>query len=232
MLAVLRKHFLTGLFVLLPLGVTLWLVFFLVNQVGTPASRIFFRSLNFPMEFEFLLKVLGTLLVFILITFLGLFSNLLMGKLFIRWGEMFVERLPVVSKIYGTVKQIVTTFSEQQKSVFQEVVLVEFPRSGCYALGFLTGEAKGEIQVRTGKTLINIFIPTTPNPTNGFLIFLPRDEVRILDMPVTDGMKVVISGGAVVPPYHPREEKPAPVRIENPKSLADLNPGHSHGKPE
>jgi len=232
MFGLLRKHFLTGLFVLLPLGVTLWLIFILVNQVGTPASRIFFRSLNFPMQFEFLLKVLGTILVFVLITFLGFFSNLLLGKLFIRWGEMFVERLPVVSKIYGTVKQIVTTFSEQKKTVFQEVVLIEFPRPGCYALGFLTGEAKGEIQYRTGKTLINIFVPTTPNPTNGFLVFLPEEEVQVLDMPVTDGMKVVISGGAVVPPYQPGEKKAEAVNIENPEAKPGIQSVPADGKSE
>ncbi len=220
MLNLLRKHFITGMVVLLPLGVTIWIVLFLVNQVGRPASRIFFRSLQVPMQFEFVLNLLGTLLVFVLITFLGYFSNLLLGRLFIRGGEMFVEKLPVVSKIYGTVKQIVTTFSEQQKSVFQNVVLVQFPRSGSYAIGFLTGEAKGEIQDRTGKTLINIFIPTTPNPTNGFLVFIPRDEVIFMDMPVVEGMKVVISGGAVVPPYRPGEPAPDPVRIQNPAALS------------
>ena len=220
MLNLLRKHFITGMVVLLPLGVTVWFVLFLVNQVGAPASRIFFRSIQVPMQFEFVLNLLGTLLVFTLITFLGYFSNLLLGRLFIRGGEMFVEKLPVVSNIYGTVKQIVTTFSEQQKSVFRSVVLVQFPRPGTYALGFLTGDAKGEIQHRSGKTLINIFIPTTPNPTNGFLIFVPKDEVLFMEMPVTEGMKVVISGGAVVPPYEPGEPAPEPVRIQNPSALS------------
>ena len=110
-------------------------------------------------------------------------------------------KFPLINLIYNTVKQIVDTFTQQQKAVFQEVVLIEYPRKGVYAIGFLTNRAKGEIQALTGEELVNVFVPTTPNPTSGFLLMLPKESVVSMQMSISDGMKLIISGGAVVPPY-------------------------------
>src|SRR5690606_6576647 len=100
--------------------------------------------------------------------------------------------VPFVRSVYNSVKQIRDTFVQQKKSVFQQCVLVEYPRTGVYVLGFLTGEGKGEVQQRTSADLVNIFVPTTPNPTSGFLLMVPRDEVTFLDMAIGDGMKLII----------------------------------------
>ncbi|MGE9295691.1 MAG: DUF502 domain-containing protein, partial [Puniceicoccales bacterium] len=134
-------------------------------------------------------------------TLLGFLSNYFIGRIFITLGEKFIDRLPFVNTVYKTVKQIVDTFSKQQKAVFQKVVLTEYPRKGVYVIGFLTSEAKGEIQERTGADVVNIFVPTTPNPTSGFLLIVPREEITEMDMTVAEGMKVIVSGGAVIPPF-------------------------------
>jgi uncharacterized membrane protein len=116
--------------------------------------------------------------------------------------------------VYRTAKQIVDTFSHQQKAVFQEVVLIEYPRKDCYVIGFLTSEAKGEPQAATGEAIVNIFVPTTPNPTSGFLLMLPKTDITPLNMSIADGMKLIISGGAVVP-----NNGAVAVTIENPKAV-------------
>lgn len=217
----LRRAFLTGLVVLLPLGVTLWLVFFLIDKVGTPTSRFFLQFVHIPIENEWLLKGLSTLIVIILIMGLGIISKYFFGRLMITWTEAIVERLPVISVIYRTVKQVVTTFSEQKRAVFQETVLVEYPRKGVFVLGFLTGEAKGEVQYRTHADLLNIFVPTTPNPTSGFLLMVPKHEVIFLEMKIAEGMKMIVSGGAVVPPFLPGDAPPQMVKIQNPEASPD-----------
>jgi uncharacterized membrane protein len=113
--------------------------------------------------------------------------------------ELLLDRVPLINSIYRSVKQIVQTFNQQKKAVFQEVVLLEYPRKKCYVLGFLTSTAMGETQDATTEHIVNVFVPTTPNPTSGFLLMLPEDDITRLDMSIADGMKLIISGGAVVP---------------------------------
>ena len=110
-----------------------------------------------------------------------------------------LDRVPFINTVYRTVKQIVDTFGQQKKAVFQEVVLIEYPRKRCYVLGFLTSTAMGETQTRTCEHIVNVFVPTTPNPTSGFLLLLPEEDITRLQMNIADGMKLIISGGAVVP---------------------------------
>ena len=146
---------------------------------------------------------------------LGYGSKLFIGRWILNRFEHLLDRVPFINTVYRTVKQIVDTFSKQQKAVFQEAVLLEYPRKRCYVLGFLTSEAKGETQKVTGEEILNIFVPTTPNPTSGFLLMVPKEDITRLNMSVTDGMKLIISGGAVVPP-----ESDEAVVIENPKAMA------------
>jgi len=120
--------------------------------------------------------------------------------------EGILVKVPLINLVYNTVKQIVDTFSQQNNAIFQEVVLIEYPRKGVYAVGFLTNQAKGEIQEKTGENLVNVFVPTTPNPTSGFLLMLPNDAVIPMEMTIAEGMKLIISGGAVAPPYNGQSE--------------------------
>lgn len=217
---VLRNAFFAGLILLAPLGVTIVVVQFLLEKIGEPSSRFFFGFIDPSLRQEPLInvstQVVSLLIVLAIITILGYLSNYLVGKFAITTAERIINRLPFISTVYNTVKQIVDTFSKQKKAVFQKTVLVEYPRHGAYALGFLTGDTKGEVQHKTGKPVVNIFIPTTPNPTSGFLLMIPADEVEYLDMSVSDGMKLIISGGAVVPHYNTAEGIPVP--LNNPQS--------------
>ncbi|MEM9025764.1 MAG: DUF502 domain-containing protein [Verrucomicrobiota bacterium] len=219
MIRALRNGFISGLVLVAPLGVTLFVLSLLMDNIGKPAGRMIFGPI-FNVDFDrgiyaYLLGTASIIIVVFLITFVGLLSKLFVARFFVNAGEQALTRVPFVSTIYKSVKQIVDTFAQQQKAIFQKTVLIEYPRKGVYAIGFLTSNAKGEVQEKTERPLLNVFVPTTPNPTSGFLLMLPKEDVTFLDMPVGDGMKLIISGGAVVPPSpaekiaEPETEKPA-----------------------
>lgn len=206
MLRSIRTAFITGLLILLPLGVTVFIISIILDRIGNPASEFFFRFIDQNIRelpaVEIPLQLLSLIIVFLIITALGYFSRIFIGQLLLKFFERILTRLPLVSLVYNTVKQLVDTFSQQQKAVFQEVVMIEYPRKGIYAIGFLTNQAKGEVQSLTGENLVNVFVPTTPNPTSGFLLMLPKKEVIPMQMSIGDGMKTIISGGAVTPPFN------------------------------
>ncbi|MFP4157790.1 MAG: DUF502 domain-containing protein [Opitutales bacterium] len=212
-----RNAFLTGIVVTLPLGVTIIVINFLLQKLGTPASNFFFWFLDPDWRstpaLKLALESISVLVVFFLITVLGYGSRFVVGRILLRWLEQLLDNVPFINTVYRTVKQIVDTFGQQKKAVFQEVVLIEYPRKKCYVIGFLTSQAKGEPQEVTGETIVNIFVPTTPNPTSGFLLMLPKSDVTFLNMSISDGMKLIISGGAVVPP----QTHAGAVQIENPR---------------
>lgn len=215
----LRNLFFAGLITALPLVVTFFVLKFILDRVGFPASNLLFwfvdDSIRARPFVPWLLSFLAILVVLAFITVLGFVSRYLAGKAVIRAFERVMDQLPFVNTVYRTVKQIVDTLGEQKKAVFQEVVLLEYPRKNCWVIGFLTSRTKGEVQARTGAELVNVFVPTTPNPTSGFLLMLPQEDVIILKMSVSDGMKLIISGGAVTPPY-PTEVKAIETGEKNP----------------
>jgi uncharacterized membrane protein len=197
----LRNAFFTGLFLLAPLGVTILVLNFLLDNIGAPASKVFFAWLTtrLPDAANYLVSLISMLIVMALITVLGFASRYLFGRWLFVHAEGLILRVPGISLVYRGTKQIVDTFRSQKKAVFQKVVLVEFPRPGAYAIGFLTSSAAGEVRARLGEGMVNVFVPTTPNPTSGFLVICPARDVIELEMSVGDGMKMIISGGAVVP---------------------------------
>jgi len=220
----LRNAFITGIVVVLPLGVTIIIINFLLERLGKPASNFFFWYLDPSWRsmpaIKFGLEAISVLVVFLLITLLGYGSRFVLGRLILSGLEQLLDRVPFINAVYRTVKQIVDTFGRQKKAIFQEVVLIEYPRKRCYALGFLTSTASGETQEVTGEHIVNVFVPTTPNPTSGFLLMLPEEDIQRLEMSITDGMKLIISGGAVVP--NPKTGQPVP--IENPKQAEGSAP--------
>jgi uncharacterized membrane protein len=203
MLKNLRNSFFAGLVVLIPLGITILVFNILIQKIGAPASELFFGFLQSSWRnYSFIngiLNGISTLIVVGLITVLGVLSNYFLGRWFIKTTEKILNRLPFINVVYKTAKQIVDTFAEQNKALFQKVVLVQFPKTGTYAIGFLTGVCKGEVQDKTQEKLCNVFVPTTPNPTSGFLVLVPDKELIYLSMNVGDAMKLIISGGAVTP---------------------------------
>lgn len=210
----LRNAFLSGLVLLAPLAVT-WVVFsWLVDKVGGGFRPIFFFYVpeiwrDHP-GLELIWNVLATVIVVLLVTLLGYFSRYVLTHYFGQVTERVINNIPGVGTVYRTVKQIVETFSAQKRAVFERVVLVEFPSPGSYAVGFLTNRAQGEVQARTADEVWTVFVPTTPNPTSGFLVFFPRHKVTELDMSVGEAMKLVISGGTVAPAWPP----PATVLVQ------------------
>lgn len=207
----LRNAFLSGFMVLAPLFVTCWILVFLFENIGG-----IFRPMLQPFvperlrDYDILWNVLATLIAAAGITVLGYLSRYVLGKYFGGLAERFIQTIPGIGGVYNTVKQLVATFSTQNRSLFSKVVLVEFPRKGAHTIGFLTSTAQGEAQARVGRELWSVFVPTTPNPTGGYLLLLPREEIIELDMSVGDGMKLVISGGAVIPPWTPAAPRTPP----------------------
>jgi uncharacterized membrane protein len=197
-----RNNFFTGLIVLLPLIITILLVRFLFNRInntilepGTNFLAAFFPQGHLVVVF----KVLIFLIVVLLIALFGLATKNILGRRLFSLFERFVYKLPLVGKVYSGTKDISNALLTTSKGAFLKVVLVEFPQKGSYALGFVTSEVRGEIQDKTKEEVINVFVPTTPNPTSGFLLFVPKEGLIFLDMSVEDGLKLVISGGVVSP---------------------------------
>ena len=199
-----RNAFLSGLLIFLPLGTTIFVLDFLLDMFKDPATRFAnqmgLASDEFFFGLETLLAVVGLLAGIMALTILGFLSNYVLGKFFISSAEKLLDAVPFLSTVYRSVKQIVETFGKDNRAVFREVVLVEYPRKECWVLGFVTSEGSKDIQSILGNETTNVFVPTTPNPTSGFLLLVPKDEVLKLDMSVGDGMKMLISGGAVTPP--------------------------------
>jgi uncharacterized membrane protein len=197
-----RNAFISGALLLAPLIVTVWAFTQIIALVGGTVRPLFFDRLPAALrDLPFLLDVVSTVIVILFVTLLGYISRYVFGKYFVSIGERFMLSIPGISAVYNTVKQIVDTFGTQNRNLFNQVVLVQFPRPGVWTIGFLTNKIQGEAQTKaTGETW-TVFVPTTPNPTSGFLLLLPRGEIVELDMTVGEGMKMIISGGAVVPPW-------------------------------
>ncbi len=220
----LRSNFLTGLVVIAPIGLTIWLIWAIVGWIDgfvlplipdgyTP--DVLLRQLLGPWVRELLglegvldpsftprsIRGIGVIIFLIFTVLVGWIAKGFIGRSMLRWAESVVEGIPVVRSIYGGVKQIAETVFNQQEKNFEKACLIEYPRRGIWAIGFISTDSRGEIAAKTpeGQDFISIFVPTTPNPTSGFLLFFPKDDVIELDMTVEDAAKLVISAGLVYP---------------------------------
>jgi len=208
MIKKLKRSFVTGLVVLLPLGVTFIVIKFLLEKIGQPASTLFFGSWSSLLDkqwFEIIASILSIFIVIAIITIFGWLSKFFLGKSVLKFTEGLIQNVPFINTIYNTVKQIVDTLGKNKQAVFQKAVLVHFPNETMYSIGFLTNRSVGETQEKTKETVCNVFVPTTPNPTSGFLIMVPEDKLVVLDMSVGDAIKLIISGGAVMPETLPKK---------------------------
>ena len=207
-----RASFFTGLAVVLPGVITLAVVKWLFGTVSSftdtllfflpyflDPKRIYENGASGTMFWHW--SLLALVLAVALVTVVGLLTRYYMGKRMIAWADALMLRVPVLNKIYGMIKQVDAAFSSNKKSSFKTVVLVEYPREGIYSVGFITSEEADEIETKTGKKCVRVFIPTTPIPTGGFLIVVPEEKVIKLDMSVADGFKYIISLGALSQEY-------------------------------
>jgi uncharacterized membrane protein len=203
----LRNAFFSGVVLVAPLALTIWVFAKIIEFVGGALRPVFFvfvpNSLRDRPSLETVWDILATMIAVVLVTLLGYVSRYVFGKFFFSIGHRFMQSIPGVSPVYNTVRQIVNTFGSQNRHIFNKVVLVEFPRKGCWTIGFLTNTVQGEAQSKTQQDVLTVFVPTTPNPTSGFLLMVPAKDAIELDMTVGDGMKMIISGGAVVPTWPP-----------------------------
>lgn len=188
-----RTRLMSGLLVLIPLAVTLLILnvlFSSLTSFARPVMRPWAGELP-----EYALTLIAFFVTVLLLYFVGLITNHIIGRRLILWGETLLMRLPIVKSVYSASKQVVETFSSSTKAAFKAVVLVEFPRKGSHAVGFITGM----IPNPEGKTLYTVFVATTPNPTTGFLVIFPADEVSFTDISVEEGIKMIVSGGMLTP---------------------------------
>lgn len=206
----LRTYFFAGILVTAPIAITTYLAWLLVSFVDDRVNAVLPPRFNPETYLPFSVPGIGVVVIVLVLILIGAVTAGYLGRIIIRTAEGMVGRIPAVRSVYGAIKQILETVLANQSSAFREVVLVEYPRKGIWAIGFITGATKGEIQDLTEDEMINVFLPTTPNPTSGFLLFVPRGELVTLDMTVEEGIKMVVSGGIVTPPDRrlPQERKP------------------------
>lgn len=218
LLASWRASFFTGLFIVLPGVITLAVVKWFFGTVSsfTDALLFFLKYFLDPRiiyedgvsgSMFWYWRVLALLLGAAIVSVIGGMTRYYIGKRLIAWADSLMLRVPILNKIYGTIKQVDEAFTSGKKSSFKTVVLVEYPREGIYSVGFITSEQTDEVEKKTGKKCVCVFVPTTPIPTGGFMIFVPLEKVTKLDMSVADGLKYIISVGAIsadTPPASPR----------------------------
>ena len=198
----LRNHFFAGILVTAPAAITFFVAWKFIEFVDARVAAFIPEQYQLP----FSVPGLGLLVMVLILIGIGAFATGLVGRLMVRIGEQALNRMPLIRNIYGALKQILETVLAQQSTAFRQVVLVEYPRRGVWAIAFITGVTEGEVQNLTAQQCVNVFLPTTPNPTSGFLLFVPRQDLIVLDMTVEEGIKMVISGGIVTPPDRRPEE--------------------------
>ncbi|TQV79404.1 DUF502 domain-containing protein [Denitrobaculum tricleocarpae] len=196
----LRNRFFTGVLITAPIGITCWLALEIVTFIDDRVTPLIPARWNPETYLPFSIPGLGVLALVISLTLIGFLTAGLVGRSIVRFGENLLDRMPVIRGLYGALKQIFEAVFQQQSNAFRDVVLVQYPRKESWAIGFLTGGSNYRITEAGPKDAVNIFLPTTPNPTSGFLLFVPREETRKLSMTIEEGIKMVVSGGIVTPP--------------------------------
>jgi uncharacterized membrane protein len=213
-LAGLRASFLTGLVVIAPIGLTIWLIWTVVGWIDGWVLPFVPAQYRPDQYIGIDLRGVGVIIFLIFTVIVGWMAKGLIGRSLISWGEGLVDRMPVVRSVYAGLKQIAETVFAQSEANFDKACLVQYPRPGIWAIGFISTEAKGEINRRIphDAQILSVFLPTTPNPTSGFLLFVPKADVILLDMGVEDAAKLIISAGLVYPaPKDPAAPVPPPA---------------------
>jgi uncharacterized membrane protein len=218
----LRTDFLTGLVVVLPMFLTVYIVWLTIGFVDAKIIPLIPRAYNPENVFGRNIFGLGLLVFVSFTTLVGALAKGFIGRKILQFGEQIVERTPIVRSIYNALKQIVETIFNQSGTSFQKACLIEYPRRGLWAVAFVATDTRGEIPARIGEDdMVSVFLPTTPNPTSGFLLFVPRRDMIPLDMTLEEAAKLIISAGLVTPPLAP-PTAPVPAAPPGRKVAAKL----------
>lgn len=210
----LRNYFLTGLVIAAPISITIYITWWFINLVDAWIKPLIPTLYNPDRYLPFSLPGVGLIFAVLGLTLLGALTANLVGRTVVGYGEQLLNRMPIVRNVYNALKQIFETVLSQSQTSFQDVGLIHYPRQGLYAIVFISTVTKGEIQdkVQPERDLVSVFLPTTPNPTSGFLLFVPREDVLLLDMTVEEAAKLVISAGLVTPEYQEKTRELAAAR--------------------
>jgi uncharacterized membrane protein len=211
-----RKYFVTGLLILVPLAVTAWVlsvVFGIMGQslMWLPES---WRT-GFLFKYHFVTDLIGTVLTLGIIFLTGLATRNFIGKRLVQAWELILTRIPVVSSIYSSVKQVSDTLFSSSGNAFRKAVLVQYPRHGSWTIAFVTGTPGGDVRNHLHGDYLSIYVPTTPNPTSGFFLMIPREETIELDMSVDEALKYIVSMGVVSPEYFDKTHIIDPAKVES-----------------
>ncbi|MBN2096891.1 MAG: DUF502 domain-containing protein [Candidatus Omnitrophica bacterium] len=202
MLKKIKNDFFAGILVILPLVITAAVFTFLVDKINEKILNPMLEILGvsfFNPYWNYLAKGIGFIILILSIIIIGWAARLIFLRRFFGFWEKLLLRVPMMGKIYATIKEISQAFLGQRKQIFEQVVLVEYPRKGIYSLGFVTASGSREIQEKTKADIVYVFLPTTPNPTNGFFLVVPKEEIIGLEISVADAFKLIVSGGTFRP---------------------------------
>jgi len=198
----LRTYFFTGLLVLVPLvltGYIIWNLFLGIDGILKGViNRFILEQFGFALAHKEIPGV-GFITLIIIIMITGAIATNYLGRKVVIYGDKIVNRIPLINRIYSAIKQISEAFFSSQREVFKKAVLFEYPRPGIYSIGFYTQDTRGPVQEALPEDVVSVFLPTTPNPTSGYLLFVPKREVVELELSIEEALKLIISGGAVVP---------------------------------
>ena len=185
-----RNYFITGIVVLIPIGITVYLTLFFISI----SSRILPKEINPNHYLPYNIPGLEILISLVLISLIGFLSLSFLGKKLLEFFNNVLKRIPILRTIYSALGQMTETFTKGDNTK-KNVVLIEYPRKGTWAVGFATKENTGELNEKTGKNLVNVFVPTTPNPTSGFLLMVPKEDLIFLDLTFEEASKFIVSAG-------------------------------------
>lgn len=196
----LRGYFLAGILVTAPISITVYLTYIFLSFIDNNVSKILPDGWYHALYGGTTIPGIGLIIAIVFFVIVGWLATNVLGRLLIRISEYVVTRMPIIRTLYSATKQIFETVMASKSSAFRDVVMFEYPRQGIWVLGFVTGISEGEVQRLTEDMTVNVFLPTTPNPTSGFLLFIPKKDLVYMDMSVEQAIKLVVSGGILTPP--------------------------------
>lgn len=221
----LRNYFLAGIIVTAPIGLTIYLVVITIQAIDRNVKGLIPEGYEperfLPFQLPYGIPGLGILVAMVLLTVIGFLATNLLGRTLLNIGERLVARMPVIRGVYGALKQIFETVFSQSGQSFRQVALVPWPAAGSWTIAFVTNYVQGEVSKALGTDLVTVYVPTTPNPTGGYMTYYRRSDVIILSMTVDEAMKLIISCGVIVPP-----EKTATQSAAGGKALGQRKPGN------
>ncbi len=222
-----RNYLITGIIILLPVVLSIYLLIFSFVKATDYIFNLFPGIYIDNLQLKIFFRVIALGLLVTTLIMVGMFGRNVIGKRLLHFAESIMLKIPLLGRVYIAIKQVSEAFLGYDKNILKKVCLVEYPRKGLHSIGFITAKAQGEILYKTNKKVINVFMPTTPNPTSGVLIMIPEEDVIHLDMTIEEGLKLIISGGAVTPPYVIQKERQASLDDNDNLNKTDKNTSSS-----